>query len=704
MNVLKTFFTLLIVSCGVLVCTIEPMQAQKTDLSKKKTLPKSLKTHQQKIKSASEAVVNGQNVNHVYYGMDGRKMGAYKQVSEDEWQEVGLVKNKTTGKLKEVMRDEWSVYLENAIHKTYLQLDLHTKKVMFAADAKQKKSPLYEIMNATAKVNGWLVQQVTFGDNQGRKKGQFIKRDKKTWVETSMADGQVKFTFEEMKRDDWSVYLFDKSRNMSIRLNLHNKNVFFATGEEKPAPLYKIVDAQIVKTAVIPKPAKPTHQEGRPNLMMATGRNVNHLDFGRGGKKLGVYRQVGVKSWKEIGSAKGAGTFEFKEMNRDEWSVYLRDEGRNVSVQLDLHTKKVMYSDARNPQPRHLYDISNPSAKINGWLVQQVTFADNSGNVRGQFYREANKGWVETAFGNPKPKFSFTEVNRDDWSVYLFDKSRDAHIQLDLHTKTVYFSTPKLKKYSLYKIVDAKATMIQVTPPYRPDGKPNLNEIVNGQNVNHVDFGRSNKKLGVYKQVGAKVWKEIGSAKNGGTFEFKEKNRDEHSVYLVDERRRVSIQLDLHTKKVMYSDAHNTKMRAIYDVLDASSKVNGWLVREVAFIDKSGRKRGKFLQKDGKGWVETSANGKTAFNFAETQRDDWSVYLYDKTRDARIRLDLHTKNIYYAKGEQKEFPLYKITDVKGMESAPSTTTPTKPTTRSKVGTIKKFEQNKIKSRTKMNNR
>ena len=69
---------------------------------------------------------------------------------------------------------------------------------------------------------------------------------------------------------------------------------------------------------------------------------------------------VGVGRWEERGSD-GNG-FQFNEDRRDDWSVYLLDPSRGVKLQLDLHTRKVMYSDSGAPSPRPLYDITGMSA------------------------------------------------------------------------------------------------------------------------------------------------------------------------------------------------------------------------------------------------------------------------------------------------------------------------------------------------------
>ena len=85
------------------------------------------------------------------------------------------------------------------------------------------------------------------------------------------------------------------------------------------------------------------------------GRSVTAIEFGQGGRKLGELRQSAPRQWVEV-NASGAVAFRFDETGRDEWSVYLTDRSRGVSLQIDLHQRKVMYSDKASP-PRPLYDV-----------------------------------------------------------------------------------------------------------------------------------------------------------------------------------------------------------------------------------------------------------------------------------------------------------------------------------------------------------
>jgi hypothetical protein len=172
--------------------------------------------------------------------------------------------------------------------------------------------------------------------------------------------------------------------------------------------------------------------------------------------------------------------FAFEETGRDEWSVYLIDRSRGVNVQLDLPTRKVMYSDARSPR-RALYDIAEasggsvtaalpmaapapavappppppppPPVVVNGRNVRKVQ-AGQGGAVKSVFVHASPGRWNETDAAG-KPRFGFEESGRDEWSVYLLDRSRGVSIQLDLHTRKVMYRDGNKPMQPLYDVLGA---------------------------------------------------------------------------------------------------------------------------------------------------------------------------------------------------------------------------------------------------------
>ena len=181
----------------------------------------------------------------------------------------------------------------------------------------------------------------------------------------------------------------------------------------------------------------------------ANGRNVHLVNYTTSQGQSGSFFQEGRSEWRQdMASGNKA---HYREMNRDEWSVYLRDEARGIEVQLDLFTHKVMTSTAQRPR-MVMAEIQDASSKSNGRIARMVSFTDSFSDMTGRFTETGNGMWVErTARGERQLR----ERARDDWSVYLTDESRGTELQLDLHTRTVYVSNGHTSHRPIYQIARA---------------------------------------------------------------------------------------------------------------------------------------------------------------------------------------------------------------------------------------------------------
>ncbi|MBE9029759.1 hypothetical protein IQ266_08470 [filamentous cyanobacterium LEGE 11480] len=93
-------------------------------------------------------------------------------------------------------------------------------------------------------------------------------------------------------------------------------------------------------------------------------------------------------------------------------------------------------------------------------------------NAKKSYANRGNGNWVEMDSSN-RVQFTFKEIKRDAWSVYLLDRSRNVQIQLDLNRKKIVFSN-KTRRFDLGNITSASATVPgQTTPkPTRPTSRP----------------------------------------------------------------------------------------------------------------------------------------------------------------------------------------------------------------------------------------
>ena len=84
------------------------------------------------------------------------------------------------------------------------------------------------------------------------------------------------------------------------------------------------------------------------------GRNVTSVQV-----TTGRFTMTGPQRWLER-RANGK-TFNFVEVRRDQWSVYLLDSSRGVNLKIDLRNKQIFYSDTTSPR-RPLYPIVGATA------------------------------------------------------------------------------------------------------------------------------------------------------------------------------------------------------------------------------------------------------------------------------------------------------------------------------------------------------
>ena len=103
----------------------------------------------------------------------------------------------------------------------------------------------------------------------------------------------------------------------------------------------------------------------------------------------------------------------------------------------------------------------------------------------------------------------------------------------------------------------------------------------------------------------------------------------------------------------------------------AAQNVNGRDVVSVRYSDFSNRLLGGFERRTANRWVETNTNGEVTFRFAERGRDDWSVYLEDRSRGVQIQLALHTQRVMYSAGNGPQRELYMISSAQRAARASS---------------------------------
>jgi hypothetical protein len=222
-----------------------------------------------------------------------------------------------------------------------------------------------------------------------------------------------------------------------------------------------------------------------------TPTDANSIQFGALGSNqaLGTLRQVSLHDWKEDSVKDGRDRFSLTETGRDQWSIYLFDLSRKVSLQVDLFAKVIWYSD---PKRRQQYQITTSSSRASGWLANRVE-CGGAAATGTAFKQVSAAGWTED-----KPDgtvaFTFNETGRDDWSVYLQDPSRNVAIQLDLFRLMTVYQEAGGAKRDLYPVVSALTK-------------------VNGWLVNRIDYTDGGSSIaGSFVQTGLNSRRRIATS------------------------------------------------------------------------------------------------------------------------------------------------------------------------------------------------
>jgi hypothetical protein len=81
-----------------------------------------------------------------------------------------------------------------------------------------------------------------------------------------------------------------------------------------------------------------------PQTEVVTGRNVRFVQYKNNEGQGCHFVEDAYGKWSEQDANNGV-IAQFQEVKRDDNSVYLRDESRGVTLQLNVKNKKVTYSD-----------------------------------------------------------------------------------------------------------------------------------------------------------------------------------------------------------------------------------------------------------------------------------------------------------------------------------------------------------------------
>ncbi|MCM8532396.1 MAG: hypothetical protein NE330_14630 [Lentisphaeraceae bacterium] len=148
------------------------------------------------------------------------------------------------------------------------------------------------------------------------KNGGIIKLSDNSWAEKR---ARKSIAYKQFHVDESSIYLHAVDSRDQLVINLKANTLKYCNENQPNSYEVKSISA----------------------VNKLKGWNLSEVKFPRGS-----FVQTEDSKWVEK-RIDGAVAFHFKETHRDEWSVYLYDASRKVRIQLDIWTKKIMYSDPK---------------------------------------------------------------------------------------------------------------------------------------------------------------------------------------------------------------------------------------------------------------------------------------------------------------------------------------------------------------------
>ena len=225
--------------------------------------------------------------------------------------------------------------------------------------------------------------------------------------------------------------------------------------------------------ANLPK-AKPNEYDATANVPKAksNGYDTTFVTF-----DTGTLEQSSSINWIEYAVDGITPRFTWQVENRDEWSIYLTDKSRGMYMQINMYRmwvqlswkgqpkydfKKIISAQSKNPNISQsstikLGDVGEavksnvPKAKSNGYDTTFVKFDT------GTLEQSSSINWIEYAVDGITPRFTWQVENRDEWSIYLTDKSRGMYMQINMYRMWVQLSWKGQPKYDFKKIISAQS-------------------------------------------------------------------------------------------------------------------------------------------------------------------------------------------------------------------------------------------------------
>jgi len=262
----------------------------------------------------------------------------------------------------------------------------------------------------------------------------------------------------------------------------------------------------------------------------------------------------------------------------------------------------------------------------NGYNANRIAFTAEF-NTKGEFRKVDEFYWVE-AYPGREPVNYYYVTGRSNNSLGLYDSFKEKAFFFD-------FSKGEIRE----KIGDANPTLWNVITSV--SGKPN------SWVASKVSYGNdAGIHTGDYTQLDNDTWVNKERGRDSTEATYIEIGRDNSSVLLLSSEETHQIELDIAAGEIYQSslagELVDSESRNLISIIHrVEQPVDGWNVSEIYYSDEDGKLLGRYIQKGGNNWAETSLDGrKTISELVLLSRNKYEISLSDKMTNVAIKLNL----------------------------------------------------------------
>ena len=282
-------------------------------------------------------------------------------------------------------------------------------------------------------VNAYNANSISFVDSLSTAQGNFIQIDNVTWVESYPSAVAINYYFVEA-RSETRLTLFDNFSDVRYFFDFAAGTIRQKLGAAAISPWGSISGVSSVPTARL----VARIQAGTPS-----------------GSFEGDYIQTAADTWVFRKRGKNKDKYIFSEKARDDTSVFLRDDSRDVDIVLNL-IDKMIYSSDLSGQLSPVGVIQRVLSPLSGLTVSEVHYGGATGETEGFFLERGINRWLQVAADGKTVVAEFSLLRRSVEQLELTDLDETVVVRVNFQNNQIRIvGTPIAFPIDSFEVRDA---------------------------------------------------------------------------------------------------------------------------------------------------------------------------------------------------------------------------------------------------------